>query len=168
MWNGAIYAHPYHAFGAQPEADYTRCVADDCVQRLWCTDSGAVGWYSAGDWGEGAELTAAWIGHTQPSYHLSFTGGENANSYGHGAYAVSGNTIFFYTAAGGMLHLSSLVFSEWMPGAAASQLVSAGLRRYAVLGHKTIRDWCGHASPLYPSGPGAVTLSAENFATNYE
>lgn len=45
VWRGTIHSHGFHAFNDEPDGREETCFTEDCVQRLWCTDSGVAGWY---------------------------------------------------------------------------------------------------------------------------
>lgn len=87
---------------------------------------------------------------------------------GPGTLTVAGNTLYFFTydtngvAFYGLPRLSSLAFSEWHPVSDGSELVTECLRAYNVLEYRGMYWWSGLASPLYPSGSEAVTLSVED------
>lgn len=63
VWDGKTYSQPWK-FNVVPDRRAETCVSDSCVQRLWCTDSGAAGWYNAGDKGRSAELQFTWLRNT--------------------------------------------------------------------------------------------------------
>lgn len=100
VWDDAEYEHPFHAFNAQPHGtDRAACKAAACVQRLWCTDSGAAGWYgnTAGvDVNNDRDLGlyAAWLGHENVTYSTTLAQTVEgvslaySNAFGPGTVAV--------------------------------------------------------------------------------
>lgn len=49
VWRGRVWNLPENwTFAVEPNAAEGACVDNSCVQRLWCTESGAVGWYDTG------------------------------------------------------------------------------------------------------------------------
>lgn len=87
-----------------------------------------------------------------------------------------GNTLYYYShyPAGGDTRvlplLSSLIFSEYRVGATASKLVTTGLRYYSMMSHGHPFRWNPYFSPIYPSGPGALTISiacADHYLTDW-
>lgn len=67
MWNGERYSQPW-AFHAEVDSFVTTCLAHACVERLWCTGSGAVGRYvrdaAQSDHGRNVRLEYAWLLNT--------------------------------------------------------------------------------------------------------
>ncbi len=85
VWNGAEYEQPW-TFRTEIDEDYETCSADTCVQRLWCTDSGAVGRYtvdrSQSNWEKNVTLAYTWLRNTglRGSRALAAHGQENNDS----------------------------------------------------------------------------------------
>lgn len=183
VWHGTIYNHGFHSFNTQPNANNGACFADSCVERLWCTDSGAVGWYaysSENGLGVTIPLVATWLGHTSPIYRKTLNetdkeSGESmiyTNPYAQGTIAVAGDTLYFYIYGaefgGGpttysLPRLSGLTFSEWHEGKTANELVTESINALNILGYHEEFCWNSFFSPIYPSGPAAVTVSVNDY-----
>lgn len=110
VWNGRTYDNPFSAtvqFNAEPSGVGDTCRVDNCVQRLFCTDSGAVGWYEFKTDGSSAgaydvPLHVTWLDHPETVYDTKLgywnysAGGYGLTTYGPGTLTVIGNTVYFY------------------------------------------------------------------------
>lgn len=152
VWNGAEYMQPW-AFDTDTDTYYSACRANSCVQRLWCTDSGAVGRYITGErpFADNVTLEYAWLLNTSLSGRrvLAVSDRETGammtrtSEHGHGTVLVVGNTLYFYTYGVSrtidgyrmyrLPRLSSLIFAEYDSAMNASHLVQMGLNAAAVL-----------------------------------
>lgn len=110
VWNGKPYKQPW-TFNVKVNKDYSTCTADGCVQRLWCTDSGAVGRYTVDKTqaidSRNIKLEYAWLLNTSvsDSQVLSVPDKENGgvldytSNYGASTVVVVGDTLFFYASS---------------------------------------------------------------------
>lgn len=87
-------------FYIEPAGD---CSNLQCVMRLFCTDSGAVGHY-ANSGISNIPLTVKWlldnsVNYTSALYAVSPNGNTiaHSNDHGQGTVVVVGNTLYFYT-----------------------------------------------------------------------
>lgn len=159
------------------------CVSSRCVQRLWCADSGAVGYYEGNGVQSDVPLFYTWLKNTTVRGNLTLAAPSEGTSrsprsssvYGHGSVVVLGSTLYFYSSdsradgaatAAGLPRLSSLLFDAYQPGRAAEDMVHWKLSAYSVLGIDAPRSWLGNWSPLYPSGSDTVTLSVEDYGAD--
>ena len=103
VWRGTTYSHGFHAFATQPGSSGSTCYVNGCVQRLWCTDSGAAGWYGDRGSSDNVPLTAAWLLSPSTTYSRTLSAVEGSatmdrtNYYGPGTLVVAGSTLYFYT-----------------------------------------------------------------------
>lgn len=140
VWEGRTYANPFAA--SQRFFTVVRdrpCNVSTCVQRLFCTDSGAVGWYGK-EGRQDVPLRATWLRNTSATFEttLKDSGVRWTSGYGPGTLTVVGNTVFFhafmlsdgYTKQWDLPWLFSLNFKPYQEGAAGKDLVEWGLRNF--------------------------------------
>lgn len=188
VWEGREYSQPW-TFTTEVDGARETCKADECAQRLWCTDSGAVGRYrvdsSLENWNRNVRLEYTWLMNTSALgvRLLSAQGRENDSStimewssaHAPATVLVVGDTLFFYTyvlgsanSAYGLPRLSSLTFAEYRSNVGIESLAQTGLDAFSVLGSDFSRYWGPQHSPIYPAGEDALTISVEDYYNGAE
>lgn len=67
VWDGKEYNTTLRV-SSVPTANKEDCKSDSCVERLWCTDSGVVGLYTARPESDVLSFEATWLLNTTVRY----------------------------------------------------------------------------------------------------